>query len=368
MPCATNVLLKKHSENCSHSDSERLIRGTFVSDELRLAVSKGYTIKKIYEAWEYKMTQFDRDNNTGGLFGGYIDTFLKIKTENSDFPTWCNSDEDKLQYIRDYLAHEGIQLDFSQIRKNDGYRSLAKLLLNSLWGRLGMRQDKTKKAFVKSSIHLLNLMLNSSLEVTSFSELDQDSLLVSYKMREECTQVHPTVNVVIAAYTTAQARMHLYGYLDILQERCLYYDTDSVIYTCKENEYKLPLGDYLGELTDELVDEFGENSYISEAVFTSEKSYAFVVKTTGSEDRTVCKVKGIHLNFKNCEQINFTALKRLVLEDQSEIIKLNNNVILRDGCSTVFSTDQEYRYKVNATKRRKIAPANIHTLPYGFAK
>lgn len=356
---------EQNSEECTHSDSERMIRGTYVADELRLAVSKGYIIMKIYEAWEYEMIQFDPTTNTGGLFAGYIDTFLKIKTEASGFPSWCVSPNSREQYIKEYYEHEGIILDESKIAKNEGYRSLAKLLLNSLWGRLGMRQDKDKKVFVKYRTHLLNLMTNPSLEINSFSELSKEALLVSYKMREECTQIHPNVNVVLAAYTAAQARMHLYSYLDKLQSRCLYYDTDSVIYTCKEGEYRLPLGDHLGELTDELT-EFGENCYISEAVFTAEKSYAFIVKVPGGEDRTKCKVKGINLNFKNSESINFESLKNLVLSDQTGIITIENDVILRTCDSTVYTTAQKYRLKVNATKRVKIGPKKIDTEPYGF--
>lgn len=53
------------------------------------------------------------------------------------------------------------------------------------------------------------------------------------------------------------ARLHLYNYLDELQTRCLYYDTDSVIYTCLLNEQPLPVGDYLGDLTDEYVSDYG---------------------------------------------------------------------------------------------------------------
>ena len=60
------------------------------------------------------------------------------------------------------------------------------------------------------------------------------------------------VNIVIAAFTTAYARLKLYNLLDLLQERVLYYDTDSVVYVHEPGKPDPPLGDYLGELTDEL--------------------------------------------------------------------------------------------------------------------
>lgn len=228
-----------------------------------------------------------------------------------------------------------------------GNRSLSKLLFNSLWGRLGMRMDKTKKVFIHDENTLLRLMINPSYDVSNFYELSDDALLVSYKLKDECEEVQSYVNVVLVAYTTALARIHLYGYLDKLQERCLYYDTDSVIFTCDENEECLPLGDNLGDLTDE-VREFGENSYISEAVFSSEKSYGLIVKTPYKDDSTIVKCKGIDLNYENSLKINFDSIKNLVLKDQSKKINLGTRVILRQGDSTVYATNQEYTFSVKA--------------------
>jgi hypothetical protein len=42
---------EKVQEYCTHTDDERCFIGTFVIDEVRLALSKGYVIKQIYEAW-----------------------------------------------------------------------------------------------------------------------------------------------------------------------------------------------------------------------------------------------------------------------------------------------------------------------------
>lgn len=65
-------------------------------------------------------------------------------------------------------------------------------------------------------------------------------MYVSWRLREETIVASPITNVVIAAYTTAQARLKLYDYLDLLGERVLYYDTDSCIYvsTGEPDEYE----------------------------------------------------------------------------------------------------------------------------------
>lgn len=360
--CATDKLTDK----CIHSDAERMFHGTYVADELRLAVHKGYRVLKIYEAWHYsEMTQYDKKSGTGGIFSGYIDLFVKLKTNYSGFSSWCKSQSEKETYVKNFHEKEGVLLDINSITKNPGYRSLAKLLLNSLWGRLGMKTNKSKKIFINNSNQLLNMLVNPSYEANSFYELSDESLLLSYTLKQECEDNQSYVNVILAAYTSALARVHLYGYLDMLKERCLYHDTDSIIFSCKDGEEKPMLGDYLGELTDELI-EFGENSYIDEAVFTSEKSYAFIVKTPGKDDSVVCKVKGLNLSYKNSKSVNFDSMKNLVLQDQNEILKLDNRVILRTGHSTVYSTQQEYTFKVNANKRIKIGSDMILTLPYGY--
>lgn len=110
-----------------------------------------------------------------------------------------------------------------------GYRSIAKLLPNSLWGRLGMRNDKTKKSFVNDSNELVKIITNDSYEVSRFYELDNKSSLVSYESVLDAQTVQKNVNVVLTAYTAALARIHLYNYLDQLKKNILYYDIDSVM-------------------------------------------------------------------------------------------------------------------------------------------
>ena len=95
----------------------------------------GYQIVKIDEVWHFP-------DHTAGVFKDYVDTFLKIKQEPSGFPPDCDTDEKKAQYIANYAAKEGIQLDSRQIIKNPGFGALAKLMLNSFWGMYHIRDFK----------------------------------------------------------------------------------------------------------------------------------------------------------------------------------------------------------------------------------
>ena len=114
---------------CTQTDHERAILGTWCHVELMKAIEKGYEVLKIHEVWHWHQT-------TDKLFKDYVDTFLKIKQEASGYPKECVTDEQKQHYIDEYYEHEGIQLDPNKIEYNPGLRSLAKLALNSLWGRL----------------------------------------------------------------------------------------------------------------------------------------------------------------------------------------------------------------------------------------
>ena len=112
---------------CTHSEQERAILGTWCHVELMKAIEKGYQVLKIHEVWHFP-------NHTDELFKGYVDTFLKIKQEASGYPKGCTTEEQKQDYIEEYYMHEGIHLDPGKIEYNSGLRSLAKLMLNSLWG------------------------------------------------------------------------------------------------------------------------------------------------------------------------------------------------------------------------------------------
>jgi len=50
-----------------HTDEERCIVGTWIVDEVRKAVEMGYRLVNVYEFWEYEVTCFDKDTNSGLL-------------------------------------------------------------------------------------------------------------------------------------------------------------------------------------------------------------------------------------------------------------------------------------------------------------
>ena len=49
--------------------------------------------------YEYNVTTYDPETLEGGLFAGYIDTFLKLKVEASGYPAWVQTPAGEELYI-----------------------------------------------------------------------------------------------------------------------------------------------------------------------------------------------------------------------------------------------------------------------------
>ena len=82
-------------EPCPHQDpNDRILRGTWVSEEVKEAVKWGYVIKRVYEIWQYEMTKYNREERKGGIFAEYINTFSEQKTMALGFPTDCVTDRE----------------------------------------------------------------------------------------------------------------------------------------------------------------------------------------------------------------------------------------------------------------------------------
>ena len=129
--CATDQL----SPPCTCTSRQRALTGTWCTSEILMAIKKGYKVLKIYEVYHFpETTQYDAESGSGGLFAGYINTFLKIKQESSDWPKECTTDRKKKEYVEEYKLREHISLDAEAIKANPALRTITKSLLTNLWG------------------------------------------------------------------------------------------------------------------------------------------------------------------------------------------------------------------------------------------
>ena len=104
---------------------------------------------------------WDYPDRVIGLFKHYIDTFLKVKQESSDWPAWCTTEDLKRQYIENYKEKEGIELNFDAIKKNPAVHAGSKSELNNAWGYLSQDPNKAEMEILQASCFYELLMTYS---------------------------------------------------------------------------------------------------------------------------------------------------------------------------------------------------------------
>ena len=369
--CAKN---QQQEHLCQCSAEERSITQTYCSPELEVAINMGYKITTIYEVLHWPETEtLDPITGKGGLFSQYINTFLQFKTEASGFPANSVTEEDKLKYIADYASHEGVHLQYDKIEKNPGLRSLAKLALNSFYGKFGQRSNMKKCLFVTDYTDYCKIMTDYSKKICDFHVMANNLMLVEYCNSVEFEPVDVKTNVIVAAFCTTWARLKLWAAMEKINHRVIYHDTDSIIYSFLPNDYCLPTGQYLGELTDELsCDKLNcvgckTGHYIVEFVSCGPKNYAYRLNS----GEIVCKVRGFCLNFNASQIINFESMKDVLLAwknkvTQPEMITVKGMILRNKYDCVIYTKHVPKNYGLVYTKRRVLD--NLDTVPYGYCK
>jgi len=125
--------------------------------------------------------------------------FLKLKQESSGYPSWVQSEENKDKYIEDYRRAAGIAPDKASISKNAGQRTLAKLKLNSIWGKWAQNQNKTQTTIVNSEKVFYELLTSPGYEITNLMIPNEEVAWVSWKYSEDNVTTGKNVNVAVAA-------------------------------------------------------------------------------------------------------------------------------------------------------------------------
>ena len=172
--------------------------------------------------------------------------------------------------------------------------------------------------------------------------------------------------MTLACFTTALARLKLYAELEKLENQVLYYDTDSVIYSCKPGEIKIPTGIFLGEMTDEL----GGDS-ISEFGSAGPKSYCYHTQRGKSE----CKNKGTKSSFEINQTLNSHSMMEHIKKELTDPlekrrlmeIEIKNHFIRDNTNKTVSLVDLVKIFGINWGKRVVEKGTGV-TYPYGYVR
>jgi len=151
----------------------------------------------------------------------------------------------------------------------------------------------------------------------------------------------------------------LFNELTKLNKRIIYFDTDSIIFTCKnENEYKPKLVNELGMSKDEL-----NGKWIIEIVSGGCKNYSYLM----NDGSTKCIIKGFALNSFVNSMLNFETMKDIVLFDRSKKIIINQLLFKRDKFKFNVST-QFLKKNFAFVYDKRILDEDFTTSPFGYKK
>jgi hypothetical protein len=328
---------------CNHTDFERIISGTWCSNEVKKAIEKGYKIINIDEVWNF----YEESND---LFKEYVKAFMKIKLETSP---WQDDFETEDEYRK--VVKEKLGIELGEVENNPGKRAVAKSCLVNLWGKFGQRQNMGSTEYVTDVKRFYEILLDDRLDKIQINDINDTMLQISYKYKDYYVENDFNTNIFIAAFTTANARLRLYEMLDKLAEAVVYYDTDSVVYI-DDGKNTIKTGCLLGEWTDEL----GKDVWIVDWLSTGPKSYCYKTNT----DKVVCKIKGFTLNYETSKKIDSNSINN-ILEKKGSKISIQYHRITRDTKTKELLNKIETK-EFGFVYDKRVILENFDTIPFGY--
>ena len=371
--CKLCIQKKKFDITCIHTDFQRSWVGFYTTPELQLARRQGYTVLKIFEIWEFPKTINDNEKaDCTGIFGDYFKTFIKMKFEATSWENNCIDTVDcdkKIAFQNEVKNKLGIEIDMENIKDNPPLRNIAKLFLNSTWGRFSMRSLNRKRMKMFSKVDdVLNFWNSTKCEITDLIPLDK-SIIIFYKEDERFVKPATNLNIVLSIFTTSYARIELYKLLEKSNQSVLYCDTDSII-TVINNFH--PINFELSSCVGGLKNELPPNTSILKFYALGPKNYAFeyVNKFTGES-----KVKIVNKGFSpkdvenssiNIEIIKDMAYKLCEIDiEQPSVVLSSNKFKLYTYESKIYSIDQIKKYQSCFEKRNPVKNSFLkHGLSY----
>lgn len=286
---------------------------SFTSEELKLAISHGYSVKVL------KGYTFQK----GLVFKDYVESLSKIKETTP---------------------------------KTDPMYLISKLLLNSLYGKFGMKPNLSSNKIIKNSdLDKFITKNRDKYNIEDIIELDDLRSLVTYISKDNndddfYKKTNKNINISIASFITSYARIFMVKMLTDKGYKVYYTDTDS-IFIDKPLDEKLIHSKKLGFLKLEYI--------LDEFVCIGPKVYAGVGKDDKGNKVEIVKIKG----FKN--SITFNDFKKLLTVDSN--LKLSQEKWFKDiSDGSITIKPQPYVLSTTENKRKFIVENNqiVDSIPY----
>lgn len=304
---------------------------TYTIVEITKAIKLGYIVRRIVELYVY-------EESSTTLFKPYVCKFLRVKLIAAGRKG--KSEEEVKKMTGQWKKNLGIEVDPKEIpeERNDAMYFIAKMFLNSLWGKFAQRGNLPNSKDTYTAAEFASLVHDDSNEVLSLFFHDNGARTVTYKKKHATSRPSLTANLAIAAFTTSYARLRLYESLELIGKNdVLYMDTDSIIYVVRDGMNPLKCGPSLGDLTDELIDKTGERYWITDFVSTGPKSYAYRLNS-GKE---CVKVKGFcisptaNIGVDSLEQLVTSTVDKIAIPQTTFLIQ-DDHTIKTHPCNKLF--------------------------------
>ena len=282
------------------------------SAEMDNAMKNGYQFEIL---WGYK---FNRKN----IFKGYVGVLYKLRIQ---YPT-------------------GHPLNL-----------IAKLLLNSLYGRFGMIDSFLDIKIFDNFKEFKKWYDSNNESVVDFFELG-DKILVQYRFESKNQQTAlygnletHNVSIGIAAAITAYARIHMSQFKNNPNFELFYTDTDSIY-------IDRPLADHM--ISNKVLGKMKLENVLRKAIFLAPKVYCLQTE----EGKVIYKVKGL----KHEVELTMEDFEQLLYKD-SFLKKLQNKWVKNLSDGDIKIIDHLYTLKITCNKRKLIYDSNnkfINTVPF----
>jgi len=287
------------------STLEPIIEQTFTMIEIQLALSKGYVITKVH--------RIDLYNKAPALWSDFVKDLYIEKMVNSE-TTPSESEQEKLidAYEHDFGIGNKVKESFPRWDFRPALRMVFKIMLNSGWGKHCQRPNMSMLNFIHEDdttamTKLFSNVDNDNLSITNIT-IQGDKTIYHTKPRKFNPLSHDNY-LPAGLFVPAYGRIMLYEALDVIDDRVLYHDTDSIIYIHDPLKENIEEGDIWGEWSEEKV---SKNNNIVAFVGLGAKSYALETR----DGKDIIKLKGISV--RKSHKINFKMLEEMVLCPNSE--------------------------------------------------
>ena len=249
--------------------------------------------------------------------------------------------------------------------KGHPLNSIAKLMLNSLYGKFGMRNESTRadiyainsesdRSYFKQLLDIWGTSVKDFVLLGNQLIVIRDATIDLLNNPENGDNYHGSeTNIAIASAVTSEARILMSTFKNNPHYTLYYSDTDSAIF-----DKALPaelVGNKLGQVKLEHV--------IKKAVFLAPKVYALI--TDSGEE--IIKIKGVTQKGIQKENINFSSLEALLVQDSMrEFTQEKWYKSITKG--TITTSDVAYTLKVTSNKRQSVYINNVfsNTKPYFY--